>query len=215
MKEQKIYRSGILLYPGVEILNVAGPAEVFAATESFKVFTLGISTEPLRANRCFTLVPDYSLEDSPQLDVLVIPGGSIEKIQNDTEVLLWLKAMSIKTNLLLSVCTGAYLLAAAGLLDGKIFTTHHQHIDSLQQHAPYGKALSGPRYTDSGNIIASAGLSAGIEGALHVVRRLMGTTAALQTAAFLEFPYWQQDSQAPEQATLHRRSENTNLWGNK
>ncbi|WP_225000288.1 DJ-1/PfpI family protein [Cesiribacter sp. SM1] len=195
MKDQKVYRSGILLYPGVEILNVAGPAEVFAATAHFKVITLSLTTEPIRANKGFTLVPDYELKDSPLLDVLVIPGGCIEKIQDNEEVLRWLKAMSIKTNLLLSVCTGAYLLAAAGLLDGKIFTTHHEHIDSLQQYAPYGKAIRGPRYTDSGNIIATAGVSAGIEGALHVVRRLRGVATALHTAASIEFPYWQQTAE--------------------
>ncbi|AHM61188.1 ThiJ/PfpI domain-containing protein [Flammeovirgaceae bacterium 311] len=202
MKEQKVYRSGILLYPGVEILNVAGPAEVFAATENFNVVSIGINTEPVKANKGFTLVPDYSLEDCPYLDVLVIPGGAIEKIQSNNDVLLWLQAMSIKTNLLLSVCTGAFLLAAAGLLDGKTYTTHHQFIDKLQSLAPYGKAIRNLRYTDSGNIIATAGVSAGIEGALHVVRRLTGAGTALNTASRIEYPYWQQASQGVHKTTI-------------
>lgn len=195
-----MYRSGILLYPGVEILNVAGPAEVFAATENFIVTSIGLTTQPLKANKGFTLVPDYSLEECPYLDVLVIPGGAIEKIQNNHDLLLWLQAMSIKTNLILSVCTGAFLLAAAGLLDGKNYTTHHQFIDRLQRLAPYGNAIRNLRYTDSGNIIATAGVSAGIEGALHVVRRLTGAGTAHNTASRIEYPYWQEASRGAGRA---------------
>lgn len=215
MKEEKVYRSGIFIYPGVEILDVAGPAEVFAANPEFNVISVGLTRDPLRAKDSLMLVPDSSLEDCPNLDVLVVPGGNIDEVQNNEEVIRWLKAMSIKANIILSVCKGAFLLAAAGLLDGKTFTSHHEHVDKLQRLVPSGKAVKNKRFADSGNIISTAGRAAGIDGALHVVKRIKGESAASATASYLEYPFWGDSLHRFNREPLLRNTENSDLRSNK
>lgn len=214
MKEETDIDVGILLYEGVEILDIASPAEVFAAANGFNVCTIGLTDQPVRAMEVLTMLPDYSLSNSPHLDVLVIPGGRYEPLTTNGTLQLWLQAMSIKTNILLSVCTGAFVLAAAGLLDGRAFTTAQHMLDKLQRLVPSGKAIRQGRFVDTGNIITTAGISAGVEGALHVVERLKGSSEAQQVADYMEF-----EAPSPgagiDRDPISRNIKNTDPAGNK
>ncbi|MBW3545106.1 MAG: DJ-1/PfpI family protein, partial [Bacteroidetes bacterium] len=174
MREEKVLDVGILLYEGADILDMAGPAEVFSAGASFRTRTIGLGSEPVKAGGIFKLLPDVGIDNCPHLDVLVVPGGEVEEVVEDEELLRWLKAMSIKTNILMSVCTGAFLLAAAGLLDDRPYTTSQQHLEKLRSQVPNGQPKQHVRFVDSGNIITTAGISACIDGALQVVKRLQG-----------------------------------------
>ena len=213
MEEEKI-DVGILLYEGVEILDIASPAEVFATASGFRVSTIGLSDKPVKAMGVLTLVPDYSMSDNPHLDVLVIPGGAYQPLLANPDLLLWLQAMSIKTNIMLSVCTGAFLLAAAGLLDGRTFTTAQRQLEKLQRMVPTGKAVRMAHYVDTGNIVTTAGVAAGVEGALHVVKRLRGQGEAQQVAEYMEYTHLE-DKIGLDRDPVPGRIKNADLAGNK
>lgn len=182
---------GLLLYEGVELLNFAGPGEVFASTKGFKVFTMGLNTEPIKSQGFITLLPEFSMKDFPPADILVIPGGNIEDLLENQQLLCWLRACSIKSQHILSICTGAGLLAKAGLLNWRKATTFHDYKEKLQELAPTATILSDARFADNGQVITTAGISAGIDGALHLIARIKGREVALQTAKYMEYAAWQ------------------------
>lgn len=213
MKEEKINQVGILLYEGIEMMDIAGPAEAFSATSGFKVICVGQSIGPIRVRGNITLLPDYSLDNCPHLDVLIIPGSMPENMQDNTDLHLWLQAMSIKTNILMSVCSGTFLLAAAGLLEGKTYTTSQQILDMLQQQVSSGKAVRDVRYVDSGNIITTAGALSCIDGALQVIKRLQGAQAAQNVAEQMEHESWLNGGTDP--FLMRHKNEITYLKGNK
>ena len=119
MKEEddEIIRVGILLFEGVDLLGVAGSAEVFAATDNFEVFTVGLNKEPVVCQNLISILPAFSLEDCPAMDILVVPGGEIEPLLENHQLICWIRSCSIKVKYVLSVCKGATLLAKAGLLN--------------------------------------------------------------------------------------------------
>jgi len=188
----------IVLYEGVELLDFAGPGEVFQAAGSFgesegrrafNVYTVAVAKKPLKSQRFLTIVPEYSIDDAPKPDLIVIPGGSSSALTNDARFMAWAKKATTDSEILLTVCTGAFIPAQAGLLDGKGATTWYGAIDNLRQAAPRANVIEGRRFIDSGGIITTAGVSAGIDGALHVVARLLGRQIADQTARYMEY-HW-------------------------
>lgn len=181
----------ILLFEGVELLDFAGPGEVFAATEGFEVYTVGVEGKPVVSQRFLTLVPAYTLDNCPFPDILVIPGGDIEYLLDYKPLLQWIRALSIKARHLLSVCTGAGLLASAGLLHGRKATTFSTYKKRLQELAPTATILQDARVADNGQVITTAGVSAGIDGALHLLARLKGIQTAQSTADYMEYSGWQ------------------------
>ena len=214
MKEEKAFDVGILLYQGVDILELAGPLEVFAAAKGFSTYNVGLVNESVSSRGNLGLLPDCSLQKCPHLDVLVVPGGAVEEVQQNAALLRWLQAMTIKTSILMSVCTGAFLFAAAGLLDGRNYTSASQALNKLPKMVNGGRFLRDVRFVDSGNIITTAGPSSGIDGALHVVKRLKGTAEAQTIAQYLEYPLWP-DAATSNRTSPIRRSENTGWLGNK
>lgn len=179
----------ILVYDGMELLDFAGPAEVFAVAgggRAFEVFAVAASPAPVKSLG-FGLSPHYTLGDCPKVDVLVIPGGSTRIPQADPAVIGWIKAKSGEAEVTVSVCTGALLLARAGLLDGLDATTHRASIDALREAAPRTRVKEGVRYVDNGKVVTSAGVSAGIDASLHVVRRLLGPEGADGAAESMEY----------------------------
>jgi transcriptional regulator GlxA family with amidase domain len=184
----------ILVFDDVEVLDFAGPFEVFAVTDElrshseFNVFTVAPMPGTARARNGLKVVPDYALENCPAAHVLVIPGGfGARALLRNPVVLEWIQTRSRRAEITMSVCTGALLLAKIGILDGLRVTTHHQALDSLRELAP--KAIVDPsaRFHDNGSILTAAGISAGIDCSLHVVGRLLGYEASSATAAHMEY----------------------------
>lgn len=168
----------ILLFEGVELMDFTGPAEVFLLAEKgkgFRLVTVAESTKPLKTMGGITVVPDHSFATAPPAAVLVVPGGNLKAVGNPGRE--WLKKASGESEITLSVCFGAFLLAEAGMLDGIEATTHHWGIQDLKTAAPKCKVVTGKRFVDAGRIVTTAGVTAGIDGALHVVSRMFGEDA--------------------------------------
>lgn len=169
----------VMLFGGVELLDFAGPAEVFIIAdrgESFRVVTVAESTQPLKTMGGITITPDFTFENAPKAHIVVVPGGNTSAVGKTGRE--WLKRASGAADITMSVCYGAFLLAEAGLLDDQEATTHHWGIDALKGAAPKCKVVEGKRFVDNGNIITTAGVTAGIDGALRIVERLQGKEAA-------------------------------------
>lgn len=185
----------ILLFDGVELLDFAGPGEVFAAARTidgqraFEVFTVAATAEPITSQGFVEVQPRFTFETTPRPDIVVLPGGGVEKAKNDPRVIAWVKSMAAQGDVAMSVCTGAYFLAQAGLLDGKRATTHWSAIAGLRKEAPAATVVENVRFIDEGRIVTTAGVSAGIDGALHLVDRLLGRPAAQLTARYMEYEW--------------------------
>jgi transcriptional regulator GlxA family with amidase domain len=191
---------GILIFPDVEILDFCGPFEVFASaslpaeteggpeTRLFAVFTVAERSELVACRGGLLVQPNHTLADHPPLDLVVVPGGfGTRREQENPVVLDWIARQRRSGALTTSVCTGAFLLGAAGLLEGRCATTHWTTIDGLRANHPKTDVLADARVVDEGEIITSAGVSAGIDMALHVVRRLHGDEVARRTARDMEY----------------------------
>jgi transcriptional regulator GlxA family with amidase domain len=188
---------GILIFPDVEVLDFCGPFEVFSVAGhqvtpgSFNVFTVAAQPGMLHARNGLKVTPDFSFDDCPQIDLLLVPGGQgTRPLLKDEALLGWINTRSEHAELVLSVCTGSLLLGKCGLLDGLASTTHHRLFDLLAQVAPKTDVRRNQRVVDNGRVITSAGVSAGIDMSFHVVARLLGEEIAAKTAEFIEYP-WQ------------------------
>ncbi len=184
------------LYDGTEVLDFAGPLEVFSYA-GFKIFTVGKTKAPVTVQGILKVNPDYSIQDAPPADFFAIFGGNDDVAAGDPEVIRWIKSRDASTKGYFSVCTGAFVLGKTGLLDSLTVTTFHRSIQALQQEVPSAKVLSNVRYVDNGRVITTAGISAGIDGALHLVARLRGEAEALRIARHMEY-----DKYVPEQGLI-------------
>jgi transcriptional regulator GlxA family with amidase domain len=191
----------ILIFDDVEVLDFCGPFEVFGVTGQrdggefpFRVYTVAAvaKSEPTLARNGLSVNPNYTIENCPQPDILLVPGGyGTRRLIHDETVLQWIKAQSERVELLLSVCTGA-LLGKAGLLDGLSATTHWSAMDELRAVAPNTEIRPDERYVDNGKIVLSAGISAGIDMSLYIVSRLLGKAQAAETARHMQYDYWKE-----------------------
>jgi transcriptional regulator GlxA family with amidase domain len=188
-KDSNPKKVAIFLYKGAEILDLAGPSEVFAAS-GFDTYTISVDGNEILSQGFITIKPQYSLENAPIPDIVVFPGGGATAPANDPRVMQWVKKLHDRGSILMSVCTGAQILAKAGYLDNKNITTWHGYIKDLQKLVPTAVVLGNTRFVDNGNIITTAGVSAGIDGALYLVSRLNGMEAAKQTAYYMEYDKW-------------------------
>jgi len=197
---------GIYIFDNVEVLDFAGPYEVFTTASRifhkmtsslenlpFEVFTIGKTKQSVYARAGLKLHPDYSITSHPTPDLLIIPGGIITKELEDEDVIAWIKSTASYATITASICTGAFLVAKAGLLDGKAATTHWEDSYDLRSMFPNVHVKENTRWVDEGSIVTSAGISAGIDMSLHLVERLMGQELALNTAKQMEFD-WTQNS---------------------
>ena len=178
----------IVVYPGVELLDFAGPGEVFAAAD-FKVFTLAATKDPIVSQGFVRITPEHAIADNPKIDILVIPGGNARSVYDDPKMMAWLKARVATTELTMSVCNGALVLAHAGLLDGLRATSHFGAIAALKKF-PRITVVPEERFVDNGKIVTTQGVSAGIDGALHVVERLLGAERAWSVARYMMY-HWE------------------------
>jgi putative intracellular protease/amidase len=199
----------ILIFDDVEVLDFCGPFEVFSVANrftdppAFRVFTVAQESRPILARGGLSVNPHYRLTESPQPDLLLVTGGQGTRREMNNPVLIdWLKEKAARAELILSVCTGALVLAKAGLLDGLEATTHHGWFDLLRQLAPNTQVHEDRRYVDNGRVICSAGIAAGIDMSLHVVSRLSGRDVAVRTARQIEYPWEPQQDSAPGNQSL-------------
>lgn len=187
----------ILIFDDVEVLDFAAPFEVFAVTselnnyEPFNVFLVAETQRTYKAVNGLQVVPNYEISNCPNPEILVIPGGVGTRIQmNNQKLINWIKQVSEPAELVMSICTGARLLAKAGLLNGLEITTHHEAYDELRQLVPTATVNERKRYIDRGKILTTGGISAGIDGSLYVVNKLLGREIARKTAIYMEYD-WQ------------------------
>ncbi len=176
------------LQDGVEVLDFAGPMEVFAYA-GYNVFTVSADLKPIKSQGILTITPDYSIENAPKADILAFFGGNSSEASQNENVIEWVKNQK-DIQYHFSVCTGAFILAESGVLDGKTATTFHNALDNLASQYPKIDVRKNVRYVDNGEVITTAGISAGIDGALHLVAKLQGVNAAKRTAYYMEYDNW-------------------------
>lgn len=184
----KIPMVAILLFDRAEIIDFAGPWEVFGGA-GYKVFTVAEKVDPINCVYGQRVVADYTFENSPRADVLLVPGGGVGGAVNNPKLIKWVQDNAKDSTYVMSVCTGAFILAKAGLLDGLTATTVRHSIDDLANAGRKIKTVYDKRYVDNGKIITTAGLSSGIDGAFHLVSKMMGLGTAQQTALGLEYKW--------------------------
>jgi len=187
----------IVVYQNAEPLDWTGPYEVYHdaamfgaanGADAFNVYIVSKTKATVDAQG-LPVAPTYSIADAPKPDIVVFPGGPSSNITDDAEVFAWAKKVSKDAEIAQSVCTGAFVLGKAGLLDGLTVTTFHGAIDGLQKATPKARVESGRRFVDNGHVVTTAGISAGIDGSLHVVARLLGRRVADQVATYMEYSW--------------------------
>jgi len=192
--------AGILLFDEVEVLDFAGPFEVLStagrvATKMgvpvpFRVLTIGKTATAVGARGGLLVAPERAFGHHPELDLVIIPGGDVTEVLKDAEVIDWVRQVSERAQLTASICTGAFLLGAAGVLDGRRATTHWEDVEDLRRAFPKVEVLADRRWVDEGDVVTSAGISAGIDMSLHLVRRLGSEELAVRTARQMDYA-WQ------------------------
>ncbi len=198
------WNTASLVFDGVEVLDFAGPFEVFSrtrtepgfesrrsdATAPFRVFTVAPSQKDVVATGGLRVSADFTIDDAPRVDLLVVPGGfGTRALVEHPGTLDWIRRAAAGAQLVTSVCTGAALLARAGLLHGKRATTHYGSYDWLASLDPTITVEKGVRWVDDG-VVTSAGVSAGIDMAFAVVEKRCGRAVAEETAQYIEYR-WQ------------------------
>lgn len=190
------FKVGILLFNEVEVLDFAGPFEVFSIAthpgsddKLFTVKTVAQTKEIIKARNGLQVVPDLTFDEKPEFDILIIPGGyGAEQIEiNNTTLIDWLREQLGCVDIMASVCTGAFLLAKAGLLNDKDVTTHWMDIDRLEEEFPLIRVRRNVKFVDQGQIITSGGISAGINMSFHIINRLVGKDVSRFTAKRMEY----------------------------
>jgi transcriptional regulator GlxA family with amidase domain len=196
LQEQNLISVGILVFNDVEVLDACGPFEVFSVArtphhhdDEHRLFRAYMIAQELRTVTCrggMLLQPHYAISSHPDLDLILVPGGQgMRRERTNSALIQWIEQQNQRSQMTLSVCTGAFLLAEAGLLRGLHATTHW--IEWMRNQYPEVKMLSDQRFVDEGRIITSAGISAGIDMSLHVIARLHGKETAHWTASRMEY----------------------------
>lgn len=186
----------ILIYNDVELLDFCGPYEVFSVTgkrdnlNPFNVYTVAEKAAPILTSNRLSIIPHYDFTSCPGTDIVIIPGGLGSRREMNNAILLdWVNAVSQKAELMLSVCTGALILAKTGLLKGLSATTHHNAIKLLKEIAPETAVYDDKRFVDNGRMVLSAGISAGIDMSFYIIEKLLGEKQARETASHMEYDW--------------------------
>ncbi len=187
---------GIMLFEEIEVLDFAGPFEVFNVTAElndpapFNVYTVAETHAPVKTRGKLNINPNYSIYSMPKTDILIIPGGAGSRaLLGKPNVIAWLQGQYEQVQHLASVCTGSIVLGKAGLLDGLNVTTHHENLDELRQYVSDDTTIEAKRYLDNGKILTSGGISAGIDMSLYLVRKLLGDEVLAKTLKEMEYTW--------------------------
>jgi transcriptional regulator GlxA family with amidase domain len=201
-------RVRILAYDGVEALDFAGPFEVFTTASRvsqrmnpglqapFEVASVALSRngQPVQARAGLRLLADHDLATNPGADVLIVPGGVVDAPMASSDTLRWIAECAAGAHLVASVCTGVFLLAKSGVVAHEAVTTHWEDIADLREQFPSLDVREGERWIDSGRVVSSAGISAGIDMSLHLVERLAGRALAERTARQMDYAWTSRSS---------------------
>lgn len=179
----------ILIFDGVQIIDYTGPYEVLGGWGKRNVYTVAEKADAITTNMGMRVVPNYTFENQPKPDIIVVPGGGVDKHLGNQKVINWVQESAKEARYVLSVCNGAFFLAKAGLLDGLEATTTAGLIDKLAAMAPKTRVVRDKRFVDNGKIITAGGLSSGIDGALHVVEKVDGKGWAQAVAFGIEYDW--------------------------
>lgn len=189
---------GIYLFNNIELLDFAGPYEVFSVTSElneyqlFKVFTISSDGSAINSVNGLRVVPDFSFANHPPIDILVIPGGVGTRAEiTKQEVLEWINQTCRNSQITMSVCSGARILGILGFLDYLESTTHHEVVEHLKELAPNTIIKQDKRFIDNQHIMTSGGISAGIDLSLHIVQKIHGEAIANKTIRYMEYGDWQ------------------------
>lgn len=188
---------GMFIFPDAEELDFVGPWEVFTVSAMVRnqgnapegdSYIIAETADPVRCNKGLRVTPDFAMADAPQPDILLIPGGmGTRPLVDNAPVIDWVAKTADKCTWVTSVCTGSFVLAKAGLTQGKRITTHWGAIDELKEIGGMGEVLENIRYVREGNLVTAAGVSAGIDMALWLVGELYGRDHARQTQRYMEY----------------------------
>ena len=195
---------GIYIFNDVEVLDFAGPYEVFSTASRvhqrshpqeeipYSVQLIATESKAIEARGGMKLLPDFRCSQISRIDVLIVPGGLIERELERDELIGWIRSLSQFAEIMASVCTGVFILAKAGLLEGLSATTHWDDIEEFSQMFPEVKVIKNKRWVEEGHILTSAGISAGIDMSLHIVSMLGGQDLAELTARQMDYR-WQEN----------------------
>jgi putative intracellular protease/amidase len=181
-------RVAIVVFDGVQIIDYTGPYEIFQGA-GLEVFTVAATRAPITTVAGMTVVPRYAFTEAPPPDILVVPGGSVGGPLGSPVTLDWIREAAARAQHTLSVCNGSFILAKAGLLDGLAATTTAGNLARLRAEYPRVRVVEDQRWVDSGRIVTAGGLTAGLDGALHVVSKLLGPGTAQQVALGEEYDW--------------------------
>lgn len=198
----------LLMFDHVELLDFAGPYEVFTTANRvahglapdaqarrpwshppFRLRTASPDGQAVRARAGLGLQPDLALGEASPPDLLIVPGGVVDALQRDATFLAELGRLGLGAGLVASICTGAFLLADAGLLRDTEATTHWEDLEALGRQHPHLRLRPDRRWVDSGRVLSSAGIAAGLDLSLHLVRRCASVELAQRTARQLDYPW--------------------------
>ncbi|MEM7480036.1 MAG: DJ-1/PfpI family protein [Acidobacteriota bacterium] len=204
----------VLLYDGVELMDFAGPVEVFTSAnevhpeDPFRVVLAAEQRQPIATHNGLAVVPDCAFADCPEADLLVVPGGTgVMAAMAHPPLMTYLQSSAEQADRVMSVCVGAFLLARASLLEDQQATTHERGLGYLTQLAPTAKVVSDVRFTDNGRVLTSGGMTAGIDLALHLVGELVGDQHETATRRYMNYPVITEDApgfrgdEGPEEAS--------------
>ena len=187
---------GILAFDNAEVLDVMGPFEVFSVAgriskpSKFEVNLISDRRDSLANLRHgLEIKTDYSINSAPNFDLLIVAGGVTTEAEKNLDLLTWLQGRASKVENLASICTGAFILAQAGIITNQEVTTHWEDQEELSQRFPELKVLPNERWVQSGNIYTSGGISAGIDLSLHLVEKIAGRNLAERTATQMEYKW--------------------------
>ncbi|WP_418180904.1 DJ-1/PfpI family protein [Aliarcobacter lanthieri] len=201
---------GIFVFDDIEVLDFCGPFEVLSVTRldetkrletlsPFDVKLISIKKEVIFTKGNMKIIPDFDFEDCPKLDILIVPGGmGTRKLMYDEKVLEFVKQKSKEVELLSSVCTGSLILANAKLLEGVQATTHWKSLQRMEEEFKNVKVCRDKHFVEDKNIISSAGISAGIDMALYIVKRYFGEEVSRTTAKHMEYSYLEENKRRIE-----------------
>ena len=193
--EDKTYTLGVFIFPGFELLDAMGPLEMLGNVgPQLKIVMFAPKAGEVASYQKIKVVADYSIDDVPECDLLLVPGGfGALQLVGNAELMGKLNAMSAKSEITTSVCNGSQILAAAGILDGRKATTNKMYYNQIVGAAEDVNWVKEARWVDDGNIITSSGVSAGIDMSLHLISRLFGEEAAVSIAQVTEYQ-WHRDA---------------------
>ncbi len=187
----------ILIFDQVEVLDFTGPFEVFSVASEllynilFEVKIVAENTSPVSTVNGMKVIPSQSIYDISECDILVIPGGvGTRKLLNNTRLIQHIQNLHQKAKYVMSVCSGALLLAEAGLLNGQAYCTHRDIYADMEKLVPDGKPMKGERFASAGKVFTSAGISAGIDLSLHILNLMHGDEVMRRTSGYMEYRLW-------------------------